>query len=391
MNRKYKAEELLRKYRQGICTEEEKVLIESWHNKELAGKNYVPSADELEDADRRIWDALPLQKDKKRFGFRLLAAASVILVFSAGLYLITQNKPKEKQQTAVHHPSYQTDVLPGANRAVLTLADGSKIILDKDKNGFLASQGSSLIKAADGQLIYNLKQQADNETAGPAVLNLISTPKGGQYQLTLSDGTRVWLNAASSLRFPAVFSKEERSVELNGEAYFEVAENKNIPFRVTAGGQMVEVLGTHFNINAYDDESQVKTTLLEGAVKVFGQGSEAVIRPGQQTVFNRLARSMYVQPADMEEAVAWKKGYFQFSNEKIESIMRKISRWYDVDIEYHGDYTKQGFVGTISKFENVSKVLRMLELTGTVQFKIETQPAVNNRFERTERRIIVMP
>ena len=210
--------------------------------------------------------------------------------------------------------------------------------------------------------------------------NTITTPKGGQYQVTLMDGTRVWLNAASSLHYPTVFKGSERSVQLTGEAYFEVAKNSKMPFRVTSNGQVTEVLGTHFNINSYPDEQGTTTTLLEGSVRILNAKSDAAIllKPGQQSGSDASGK-IKVANVNPEQFVAWKDGKFIFTNANIESIMRQVSRWYNVEIEYKGDASKEKFGGRTSRFTNVAELLEILELTDHVQFEIEG------------RRIIVMP
>lgn len=325
--------------------------------------------------------------------WRLRNIASVAAIFlviaGLGLYLWMNRQKAQVQVIAKVKKDFgKTEIPPGGNKAILTLANGAKIVLDDAKAGVLATQsGINIRKTEDGQVIYDVSQAAAK--GSELTYNTISTPRGGQYQVVLPDGSQVWLNAASSLKFPTVFRGKERHVELSGEAYFEVAKNKAKPFRVTSGNQTVEVLGTHFNINAYPEEANIKTTLLEGSVKVSlaSAGKDEVerfLKPGQQA---KTGADIQVYEVDVSQAIAWKNGYFVFSHENIESIMRKISRWYDVDIEYKGNITKDGFVGSVSKFEKVSEVLSLLELTGSVHFKIETQGAN----QQTGRRIIVMP
>lgn len=285
----------------------------------------------------------------------------------------------------------KNEVLPGGNKALLTLANGDKIILDNAKNGVVATQaGINIRKTAEGRIIYDAAKP--DERASALSYNMITTPRGGQYQITLPDGSKVWLNAASSLKFPASFSGKERVVEVTGEAYFEVekvtsASGERVPFKVISANQMVEVLGTHFNINAYADEVTINTTLLEGSVKIWQRATQQAkyLKPGQQA---RVGKDIQVTNVDVRGAVAWKNGYFNFSQENIESIMRKISRWYNVDITYRGNITRENFIGSISKFEQVSQVLDMLQLTGSVHFKIEDSTGEH----ATEgRRIVVMP
>ena len=331
--------------------------------------------------------------------FSYAAAAVILICLSTGLFFYLENKENIQSQIANRK---SLPILPGGNKAVLTLADGSKIVLNDASNGEIAQQADiSIKKTKDGQLVYEAgkKELSGNMPQGKEpLLNTITTPKGGQYQVVLPDGTKVWLNAASSLKYPAVFNGHERIVELSGEAYFEVAKisglsitkgsnslEKNIPFLVITNHQTIEALGTHFNVNAYADEPDTKTALLEGSVRVSVAGKPdteqkdlltKVLKPGEQSEL--YGNHLKIGNGNAESAIAWKNGKFQFENEPIESVMRKIARWYDVDIDYHGNMEKKMFSGTISKYDNVNEVLKMLQLTGTVYFKIN------------ERRITVM-
>jgi len=229
----------------------------------------------------------------------------------------------------------------------------------------------SVVKDAKGKLEY---KPLGSVLAGKGALvyNRIQVPYGGQYQLELPDGTKVWLNAGSSLRYPVSFTGHERKVELTGEGYFEVAKNKTMPFRVQTSKQVVEVLGTHFNINAYNDDPSVKTTLLEGSVKVTQNtmGTFKMLKPGQQSVLKN--NELQVKEADTEEAVAWKNGLFLFNDQSLDEIMHQVSRWYDLQIVFDDVSLKtQRFGGSISRFKNVSQLLQVLESTGSVHFKIE--------------------
>jgi transmembrane sensor len=299
------------------------------------------------------------------------AAAAILLVaFSAGFYFWSHRNAQKITIAKNTNTKSQlhSSILPGGNKAILTLANGASVVLDNSKNGVISMQGHTTInKVAQGELVYNSKGTATDASQ----FNTVSTPRGGQYQIMLSDGTRVWLNAASSLRFPTTFQGAERNVELHGEAYFEVAKNKHMPFKVKVNETEVQVLGTHFNIMGYSDESYTQTTLLEGSVKISKGGVASLLRPGQQSVTKSNSAAIVVSDANIEGAIAWQKGNFIFYNENITSIMRKISRWYNVDVVYQGDVQNQDFDGSISRFENVADVLHMLELTRTVHFKIE--------------------
>lgn len=290
------------------------------------------------------------------------AAAAVLVVFSFTAYL-SLNKKKEHV--------FASDVAPGKNKAVLTLANGKKISLSDAITGDIAKEaGFSITKTANGELVYNI---AEAENANDTRLNTISTPNGGEWQIRLPDGTRVWLNAASSIQYSLnIGTAKERLVKLDGEAYFEVSKNKAHPFVVETAKQTVEVLGTHFNINSYEEEQVTKTTLLEGSVRVSHNDTNEseVLEPGEQSLVS--ARGIAVKNVDVDEAVAWKQGYFMFNNEKQESILRKIARWYNVEIEYADPEAKEVmYYGTVSRFEKISKVLHKLEQTGEVRFDIK--------------------
>lgn len=301
--------------------------------------------------------------------FKWLAAVAALVLVSMAFFFYTKKVPLPavKQVNAGVE-----DILPGGNKAILTLADGSELSLDDTGSGIVTTQGNIIVdKDKDGQLVYRVKTGGENMAAGKLSYNTIRTPHGGQYQLVLSDQTKVWLNAGSSIKFPTVFAGNERSVTVEGEAYFEVAKDKRRPFKVFTAQQHIEVLGTHFNVNAYKDEAALKTTLLEGAVKIVYGNSSSIIKPGQQARLSGETGKMDLVQVDIEEAVSWKNGYFMFDNEDIHSVMRKISRWYDVEVVFLNEQISERFGGTVSKFENVSQVLKILEVTGTIHFKIE--------------------
>jgi transmembrane sensor len=310
----------------------------------------------------------------KQIFYSLSAAAAVLIIISLGIKFYTHRD--SQKEVLVTKQKFVQDVAPGGNKAFLTLANGTKLSLTDATDGELAKQaGISIVKTEDGQLVYNVSNTSKEGNATP-LFNTIETPRGGQYQINLPDGSRIWLNAASSLRYPVVFMGNERKVELKGEAYFEIAENKASPFRVVSNNQVVEVLGTHFNINSYPEEGSVKTTLVEGSVKIRSGNNSAMLRPGQQS---QVDHSIHVKQADIYETVAWKNGKTQFSNADIKTIMRMLSRWYDVEVEYQGEMIGTGFGGSVSRSKNISEILKLLELTGDVHFKIEG------------RRVTVMP
>jgi transmembrane sensor len=294
-------------------------------------------------------------------------AAIVFLVLGLGVYLY--NLKYVKKPTLPSMPLI-TDVAPGGNKAVLTLTDGRKIpLMDESVRKFPEQSGVKISAVGDSALVYQSTQKKIAESN----FNLLTTPNGGQYQITLPDGTKVWLNTSSSLRFPLRFSEDQRAVELDGEAYFEVAKNKDKPFMVKTHLQVVEVLGTRFNVNAYKDEPIERTSLLEGRVIVTNAlfKSKRILRPGQQSIMKD-QKEIFIANVDTDEAVAWRYGYFVFDNEKLESILRKISRWYNIKIDYSRApvVTNLVFSGTLSRDNNVSKVLDKLQLTQSVRFEI---------------------
>lgn len=326
----------------------------------------------IEDSGIRVWP-------------RVAAAAAIILVLSGAIYLITR-----KSQTPAVAKTQVHDFAPGGNKAILTLANGNQIILDSARTGQLAQEQNSAVEKIDGGTIRYTATNSTGANSGKAagganpatangtspaaaasLYNSISTPRGGQYAVTLSDGTKVVLNAASSMRYPTVFTGNDRSVRLSGEAWFEIAPDKLHPFIIVSGDQEVKVLGTQFNLNAYEDEPSVKTTLLTGSVRVYSRSTRQSysLSPGQQSILT--GTNLSISEADIEEATAWKNGYFMFESEAIGSIMRKIARWYDVDIKFDGPLPTDKFNGTVQRFVNVSQVLKKLELTNKVHFNIE--------------------
>ncbi|MEO6284231.1 MAG: FecR domain-containing protein [Dyadobacter sp.] len=294
-------------------------------------------------------------------------AAAAVLILSLGLYWWygKDDSPIAQQSVPEVHLA---DIPPGGNKAILTLGDGSSIVLDSAKNGNLVSQGSTNVtKSKKGELVYN----ASGNTDEAIVFNTVATPKGGQYHIVLPDGSKVWLNAASSLRFPTAFKGKERKVEITGEVYFEVAHNEKMPFIVKANDTDIAVLGTHFNVMAYSDEKVLKTTLLEGSVKVSRAGKSAMLTPGQQARIKTASDNIRViDDVDTDKEMAWKNGYFQFQDDNLGNIMRQISRWYDVEVIYEGNPGKETFTGRLPRNGNVSKVFKILSLSG-VKFRIE--------------------
>lgn len=296
---------------------------------------------------------------------RYLAAASVVAIIGIGTFFLFFNQRQNKIYTGQKKVLIQNDVVPGGDRAILTLADGRQIVLDSASNGALAQQGGIKVIKIGGKLTYD--SQGD---AKEVLYNTITTPKGGQFQLELADGTKVWLNAASSFKYPTSFKGKERTVELSGEGYFEVAHNAAMPFHVKVNAMDVQVVGTHFNINSYSDEPAVKTTLLEGRVLVKNKGNEVYLNPGQQAVLLPGKDNLIIaNDVNVNEVVAWKNGRFLFNDTDIETIMRQAARWYDVGVVYENKMT--GVIsGGLPRTENISQFLKILEATGKVKFEI---------------------
>ncbi|RQO74789.1 anti-sigma factor [Pedobacter sp. KBW06] len=375
------ARDLWNKYLAGTCSAEETAQFESWYNQEFKALEEPPMPDYAQTRNEILTkiktQKSALEKNKRRVLWqRIAVAASVLLVCSAGLFYHLKNRNSLKHEAA----AYAQDVLPGNNKAILTLANGKKISLTDVSDGELAKQtGISIAKTADGQLVYKVLDPALS-TAGISTYNTVETPRGGQHQIILQDGSKVWLNASSSIKFPVSFDEaNQRMVVLSGQAYFEVARNKAKPFIVKTNRQTVEVLGTHFDVNAYADEASVKTTLLEGAVSVSPLAKEdksaahpasRILKPNQQSVLS--GEELSVIPVETSDVVAWKEGKFMFNNEALESIMKKVSRWYNVEVRYaNEDLKKNTYWGTISRTEKISKLLKMLETTGDIHFRIE--------------------
>lgn len=368
---------LLKKYLDGAANSEEEAIVESWQlNFSLTNRPALEDEEALTDLTEIREQLIRISDGRKKIKLwpRIAVAAALILI-CAGAYFFSasQNNQQLALDAAANH------ILPGKNKAVLTLANGRQIILSDATNGVLVKEaGLSIEKTKDGQLVYTIQDShiSGTKTAVADKYNMITTPRGGQYQVNLPDGTKVWLNSASSLKFPSSFSAlKQRKVELNGEGYFEVEKDKAHPFMVQTATQEVEVLGTHFNISSYTDEKNTCTTLLEGAVQVSAkQGDIVNLKPNQQAVLT--GKSIKVSPANVDIAVAWKNGYFKFKSESIQAVMQELSRWYDVDIVYEGEISKDHFGGKISRDKSIAEVLEMLELTKLVKFKIEGRKVI---------------
>ncbi|MDR6781542.1 transmembrane sensor [Pedobacter africanus] len=295
---------------------------------------------------------------------RIWVAALALVILGAGLFYYQVKTGKSE----LAQNQFKNDVAPGGNKAVLTLSDGKTINLEDAMNGEIGTEAGSVIsKTADGQAVY--KSGVGVQGTANTVMNTMTTPAGGTYHLVLSDGTGVWLNAGSSITFPAAFSGRTREVKIQGELYFEVAHNAAKPFRVISKGQSVQVLGTHFNVKAYDNESVLKTTLLEGTVMVVAGAQQSMLKPGQQSALN--AGKLEVTNVDVNEIIAWKDGYFDFTDADIHTVMREFSRWYNVDISFASPPTKDTFTGRLPRSWSLAKVMKMMRSSGSIQLTVE--------------------
>ena len=347
--------------------------------------------DLLEDVPAKGASLEPARVRRMAVWKKYSVAAAVILMVGAGVFFLQRGHHAPVAAPIAN--VFKNDVAPGGNKAVLTLGDGSRIVLDSAEKGDIASQGkTNIVKTDAGKLAYNAGAATGGATAtvGAAttvLYNTLSTPAGGQYQVTLADGTKVWLNALSKLQFPNAFIGKDRTVDLTGEAYFEIAKDKNRPFMVRVNGVQVQVLGTRFNVNAYTDEAEIKTTLLEGAVRLVKGEVSAPLKPGQQGVTGApvaggaasgqrgvtgaqgIATSGFsVHNADIDQVMAWKNGFFSWDAADVHTVMRQISRWYGVEVRYEGTPTTALFGGEIGRDLTLTQVL-----TGLSKSKVHFQ------------------
>jgi len=371
-------QQLAKKWLDKTITPAEQEEFAAWYNAGQDEPVEIPSqfAENEEVLRQRILNNINhnIKADDTRGRFRIpvwFRYAAIVFLCAGGFigYRVCTHFRQVRQLASHYNHQLKNDVLPGSNKATLTLANGRVINLNDVKNGVLASQGQTVLKKdKDGRIVY---ENADGKKVDSAtIFNTINIPKGGQFQVVLSDGSKVWLNSASSLTFPTVFPKNERRVTITGEAYFEVAKNKHVPFRVITGKQTVEVLGTHFNINGYADETAIKTTLVEGSVKVSADAQSAILTPNEQSaISNGRAGKINVTTVDTDDILAWTTGNFQFEKAEIPLIMRQASRWYNVDIKYEGEVPRRRFTGSISRNVNLSELLKILKYTG-INFRI---------------------
>ncbi len=361
------AKELLRRYREELVTEEEQKIVETWITQELNETAWtIDPAEKVrfgETIKGRIDAAIQIAPKRKLWP-RIAAAAAILIVLSAAFYFYPG---LYRTGNSINGVYAKNDIPPGSNKATITLGNGKTIVLSGLKTGVV-------IDAA--KLTYNDGTRITSGTPVAGEEVTVATPRGGTYQVNMPDGSKCWLNAASTLKFPAAFTgSASRRVEITGEAYFEVAKDKKHPFIVTSKEQQIEVLGTHFNVSGYQEEGRTKTTLLEGSVHVsLSSGTRApgqvILKQGQQSVLQ--GEGLKVTAVNTDDAIAWKEGYFMFNKESLELIMIKIARWYNVNVIYEDPSVKtETFFGRISKYEHVSTILNALQRTNVVVFKID--------------------
>jgi len=373
---------LLDKYINGTCSKEETVLLESWYlSKSKQDKWTLKDDGELYLYKKLIWENIQQNtgvsqnlKDRRSYQLwsKILVAASIVCVLSVGSYYMFYENPKEQisQNKDVKH-----DLLPGMDKAVLVLSNGKQISLGSAQNGVIAKEENTLVqKNGSNVLSYKESAQYSNNKGQPAY-NTIRTPNGGQWPIIeLPDGTKAILDAGSSISFPVSFN-QERKVTITGQVYFQVVHNSNKPFRVAVNGVTIEDIGTEFNVNAYNDEPLVKTTLIEGSISVVKKTQKMVLEPGQQAITEPGTDRIRSREVNIEEVVAWKNGLFQFNHTNIDVVMRQIARWYDVEIVYKDDVSDVSFSGNLSRNLKASRLLEMMSVTG-LHFKIENKKII---------------
>ena len=363
---------LLKKYQEGTLSNEDKDKVDAWYLHKASNSNLQLNEYELEDSYEYLKAKLPLKQETKviRIWPRVAVAASIAVLLGTGIFYFT--KPKEQIPQVAEKPK---EIAPGGNRGILTLSNGKQIVLaDISAKDTIAKEGEedevTIKMGANGVITYIINPNTVASKADANLFNTLSTPTGGQYNIVLADGTKVYLNAVSSIKYPTQFNGDQRIVELDGEAYFEVAKNKNKPFIVKSGDQDIEVLGTHFNVHAYDNESVVKTTLLEGSVAVNYKNQKGILKPGQQSNVSDKFNKITIKQVDTEAAIAWKNGRFKFDNADLKTVMRQLERWYGIKVEYRGDVSDVRFNGGTFMNKNLSEVLKVLELSN-IKFKVE--------------------
>jgi transmembrane sensor len=368
-------EELIKKYNAGLCSEAEKKWLEEWYQTFEWNKSKNIPAIELQRLKEEAWSAIVSQKnatekdtnyqvgtDKKVFRMRWWYYAAAVLIIIGFTTLLRPATVKQTSPPVVElKKPVVKDIPAGISKAILVLGDGSSISLDSAAVSQLKEGDGTIIDKQYGKLVYN---RAANRTS-PVLYNTLRIPRGAEYQLVLPDGSTVWINAASALKFPTRFTGAERKVFLSGEAYFEITKNAKMPFKVVTDDAIeVEVLGTHFNVKAYEDEIDVKTTLAEGKVKIRKGDNNITLSPSQQGVWKKKTQGLTVKEVDAEKEIAWKNGIIEFNDDELPYIMRQLSRWYDVDISFEGAIPKGSYNGAIPRKATLSEVMQILKLAG---------------------------
>ena len=371
---------LIEKYLSGSASEEERIKVERWYesfdayemgfdeeeNKESFLRSWLRVQEKIADTEVKE-ENLDIQP-KYKVLYRWAAIAAILILISGTYFLVNKNGDR-----GIAVQQIKNDFKPGGNKAVLTLGNGQKIVLDSSNKGLLSMQGNTkVLKLNKGLLSYKTEgEKQKTKKQVKVTFNTISTPRGGKYEVVLPDGSKVWMNAGSFLKFPTSFVGDKRVVEMTGEAYFEIAPNQDIPFEVEVKGMTVKVLGTHFNIRAYEEDKGIRTALLEGKVSVAaGEGQKVVLDPGQRAIWDMNGDLAVEKIKNQQQIMAWKNGLFWFESSGIDEVMRKLSRWYDVDIEIKGSIPDL-FTGSIPRKLSFSEVFEVLQKTGSVHYEIE--------------------
>lgn len=390
MSNSKKISRLLFKYLQGSLTTDEAIRLEEWKSQspenqqlfnqlstEATAPRQINANEEVApEMEQRIFDKITSQVPElqgnvvkmKKFNWKYAVAAAAAVIIVSSLFVFTNKKSEETIVAQVEADSTDDVAAPEENFARITLADGQTVDLNSSARGALASQGKmEVIKTDDGLIVYKVSA---GKAAGTVQLNTLTNPKGSSViGMVLEDGTKVWLNAGSSLTYPVAFIEKERKVSITGEAYFEVAKNKSKPFKVSRDNMEVQVLGTHFNVNAYSDDPDMKVTLLEGSVKVSNGKATGLLKPGQQAKVKNEDLDVH-NDINLDQVMAWKNGFFSFEKASVTAVMREVARWYNIEVVYNGKVPDQYFGGDLRRNARLSSVLKVLEKTG-VKFRIE--------------------
>ncbi len=385
--------EIIQKYLSGVATEEEKKKVEEWYdafdtlemgfdekeNKNSFLRSWLKIKERIaEPREAEAFEEEEYPRFARRVVYKWVAVAAMLILVSGTVYFLFQQREAPLE---VAEKQIKEDFQPGGNKAVLTLGNGQKIVLDSSNKGVLSMQGNTkILKLNKGLLSYKTEseKQSVEGKKQEVTFNTISTPRGGKYEVVLPDGSKVWLNAASSLRFPTAFAGNKREVTMTGEAYFEISQNAKKPFIVKKGKTEVKVLGTHFNVMAYEDEAAMRVTLLEGSVKVSDKATHQsqLLKPGEQLQLSKGNGEMkLIGNVNLNKATAWKDNLFWFEDDDVDEVMKKLARWYDVDIKIEGDISDQ-FTGSIPRQLAFSQVIGVLQKTGSIHYKIQDKKTI---------------